>query len=104
MNITSTYSNKRAKTRFDNCPPNKEGRTTVEVSTYKDSRGNITSTYQYGVVKQGEGYSTFSFTVYQDEYGHLHSEKLRATDKAVQKQHAEAVSLFMQRKGWEVKP
>jgi hypothetical protein len=104
MTITSSYSNKRAKTRFHNCPPNKEGRITVEVTTFK-RENQIVSSFQYGKVEHGQGYSSFSFTMYQDEYGRIHNESFkRITDKMIQKQHSEAVAIFMKNKGWEVKP
>jgi hypothetical protein len=106
MNITSTHSVvfKKSKTVFNDCPPNKDGRTDVEVTTFK-RENQIVSSFQYGKVEHGQGYSSFSFTLYQDEYGRIHNESFkRITDKMIQKQHSEAVAIFMKNKGWEVKP
>lgn len=104
MKIISTFRNKRAKTTFADCPANKQGRTAVEVSTFKSSRGTLVTMFQWGLLEEGEGYQSFSFVIHGDEWGVLHEETKRATDKAIQKQHAEQVDIFMKRNGWEVQP
>ena len=86
MHIQESFNprTKVAKTTFTGCPTNKQGRTTVQVSTFKSGK-QIVSHYQWGAIEQGEGYTSFSFMIYQDEGGRLHSETLRATEKAIKK-------------------
>jgi len=66
------------------------------ISTYKGSKGLLTTTYQGGELENGN----FSFMMFgDDKRGALISEKARATAAAIEDQHKRALNLFAQEIG-----
>lgn len=65
-----------------------------KISTSKRNSGYLTASAQAGETKEHEGYSTFSFTMFQDPNIQLKSIKSRCTEKAVNELHLEALTIF----------
>lgn len=82
-----------AKTLFLGVDPVK-GETDVEVFTAKGNLGTIRSWYQYGTAKKDENFDSFSFTMLQSHSGRLNEVTARATEKAINQAHQEAVNKF----------
>lgn len=65
----------------------------ASLSTWKNSRGGIYSSFQFGEVS-ADGFN-FSFVVFQDKRGTLcEDRKTRCTEKSISEMHTKAVTLF----------
>lgn len=69
-----------------------------DITTIKNSRGDLTTTAQGGKSEDKGGYKTFTFMVFQDPAIRLKSSRpARVTDKVVSAQHEEAMKDFKER-------
>jgi hypothetical protein len=69
-----------------------------DITTIKNSRGDLTTTAQGGKSEDKGGYKMFTFTVFQDPAIRLKSSRpARVTDKVVSAQHEEAMKDFKER-------
>lgn len=69
-----------------------------DITTIKNSRGDLTTTAQGGKSEDKGGYKTFTFMLYQDPAIRLKSSRpARVTDKVVSAQHEEAMKDFKER-------
>lgn len=65
------------------------------VSTFKTSSGQLLTSAKGGKSEQGNGYTTFKYTLYEDPYHTLEvSKPSRLTDKVVSEQHAKGLAKF----------
>lgn len=65
------------------------------ISTIKTSSGQLITSAKAGKNEQGDGYTTFKYTMYQDPYHTLEvSKPSRLTEKVVAEQHAKGVEKF----------
>jgi hypothetical protein len=70
-----------------------------DITTIKNSRGDLTTTAQGGKSEDKGGYKMFTFMVFQDPAIRLKSSRpARVTDKVVSAQHEEAMKDFKERK------
>ena len=65
-----------------------------KITTLKRSDGSISTVAQAGKMGSGEGYTTFSFMMYQDPSVRLNSVKARATSKKVGDVHSDGLEKF----------
>jgi hypothetical protein len=66
-----------------------------KITTIKTSSGNLLTSAQGGKYEQGNGYTTFKFTVFQDPNHTLEvSKPKRLTDKVVSEQHNKGLDKF----------
>jgi hypothetical protein len=69
-----------------------------DITTIKNSRGDLTTTAQGGKSEDKGGYKMFTFMIYQDPAIRLKSSRpARVTDKVVSAQHEEAMKDFKER-------
>lgn len=66
-----------------------------DITTIKNSNGDLVTTAQGGKNKKEDGYSSFSFMMFQDPNIRLKSSRpARVTDKVVTEQHEQAIQYF----------
>lgn len=64
------------------------------ISTYKGNRGTLKTWAQGGTEEKKEGYTTFSFTMFQDPNIDLNTVTARCTEKSISIAHAEGLKVF----------
>jgi hypothetical protein len=71
-----------------------------DITTIKNSRGDLTTTAQGGKSEDKGGYKMFSFMLFQDPSIRLQTSRpARVNEKAVSEQHAEALKVFEEKVG-----
>jgi len=65
-----------------------------ELTTMKRSNGQICATFQAGKHEQGENYSCFKYTMFEDQSGILLNVAKNATEKTIKAIHTEALEIF----------
>lgn len=71
-----------------------------DITTIKNSRGDLTTTAQGGKSENKGGYKMFSFMLYQDPSVRLQTSRpARVNEKVVSEQHAEALKVFEEKVG-----
>jgi hypothetical protein len=71
-----------------------------DITTIKNSRGDLTTTAQGGKSEDKGGYKMFTFMLYQDPSVRLQTSRpARVNEKVVSEQHAEALKVFKEKVG-----
>ena len=71
-----------------------------DITTIKNSRGDLTTTAQGGKSEDKGGYKMFTFMLYQDPSVRLQTSRpARVNEKVVSEQHAEALKIFKEKVG-----